>query len=46
VQGSRYTHPKSEAEYISLFPEYTVEKKDTHLLFTDHIACIKLVRRS
>lgn len=43
--ASRYTEPKTQSEYIGLFPEYDVEKTDSHMLFTDKIACIKLVRR-
>ena len=44
AQVSRYTEPKTKNEYINLFPEFDVEKTDSHMLFTDHIACIKLVR--
>lgn len=44
AQVSRYTEPKTKNEYINLFTEYIVEKIDSHMLFTDNIAFIKLVR--
>ena len=40
--GSRQANIKTAAEYIAMFPEYTVEKKSSHMLCQDHIAFIKL----
>ncbi len=45
AQVSRFTRPKTKNEYINMFSEYDVEKMEDYMLFTDHIACIKLVRR-
>lgn len=45
AQGSKFTHPKTKEEYINMFPEYDVVKSDSHMLCTDLVACIKLIRR-
>lgn len=45
AQVSVYTDPKPAEEYIGYFPEYYVEKSDSHLLSTDKIAFIKLRRK-
>jgi len=45
AQVSRFTRPKTKDEYINMFPEYDVVKMEDYMLFTDHIACIKLLHR-
>lgn len=44
VQVSMHTHLKTANEYISMFPEYDIIKKSSHMLCQDEISFIKFQR--